>query len=97
MKNTLMGTETVPMEGVHLVQKLYSFLYIPGAAWKNASALASAPPLQKASQTPGGPLGKISGLGKMSDLPVGSERLPRKSELSKSVESHQLVSFGGDV
>lgn len=30
MKNTLMGTETVPMEGFHLVQKLYSFLDIPG-------------------------------------------------------------------
>ncbi|EPF9793435.1 AAA family ATPase [Pseudomonas aeruginosa] len=33
MKNTLMGTETVPMERFHLVQKLYSFLDIPGAAW----------------------------------------------------------------
>ena len=30
-KNTLMGTETVPMERFHLVQKLY--LDIPGAAW----------------------------------------------------------------
>ncbi|HBP6770495.1 TPA: AAA family ATPase [Pseudomonas aeruginosa] len=33
MKNMLMGTETVPMERFHLVQKLYSFLDIPGAAW----------------------------------------------------------------
>lgn len=33
MKNTLIGTETVRMERFHLVQKLYSFLYIPGAAW----------------------------------------------------------------
>lgn len=33
MKYMLMGTETVPMERFHLVQKLYSFLYIPGAAW----------------------------------------------------------------
>ncbi len=30
MKNTLMGTEIVPTEGFHLVQKLYSFLDIPG-------------------------------------------------------------------
>jgi hypothetical protein len=33
MKNTLIGTETVRMERFHLVQKLYSFLDIPGAAW----------------------------------------------------------------
>jgi hypothetical protein len=33
MKNTLIGTETVRMERYHLVQKLYSFLDIPGAAW----------------------------------------------------------------
>lgn len=35
MKNTLIGTETVRMERVHLVQKLYSFLDIPSAAWSS--------------------------------------------------------------
>ncbi|EZH79580.1 hypothetical protein AU05_17285 [Ectopseudomonas composti] len=35
MKNTLIGTETVRMERFHLVQKLYSFLDIPGAAWSS--------------------------------------------------------------
>lgn len=30
MKNTFIGTETVRMERFHLVQKLYSFLDIPG-------------------------------------------------------------------
>ena len=29
MRNSSMGTETVLMGGVHLVQKLYSFLYLP--------------------------------------------------------------------
>ena len=29
MRNSSMGTETVPMRGIHLVQKLYSFLYLP--------------------------------------------------------------------
>ena len=31
MKKHLIGTESVPMERVHSVQKLYSFLYIPWA------------------------------------------------------------------
>lgn len=29
MRNSSMGTETVPMGGGYLVQKLYSFLYLP--------------------------------------------------------------------
>lgn len=68
MKNTLMGTETVPMEGVHLVQKLYSFLDLPGAAWFLFLLIYLFPSSKRGSKVRAAPRREISDLGFSSDL-----------------------------
>lgn len=68
MKNTLMGTETVPTEGFHLVQKLYSFLDIPGAAWDLVLLIYLFCCSKRPSRVRAAPQREISDLGFSSDL-----------------------------
>jgi hypothetical protein len=63
MKYMLMGTETVPMERFHLVQKLYSFLDIPGAAWDLALLIYLFCCSKRPSRVRAAPRRKISNLG----------------------------------
>lgn len=67
MKNTLMGTETVPMEGFHLVQKLYSFLDIPGRSHGHLQSTALGKGSKEGSEVRAAPRRKISDLGFLSD------------------------------
>lgn len=68
MKNTLMGTETVPMEGFHLVQKLYSFLDIPGRSPGHLHSTALGNGSKEGSEVRAARRREISDLGFLSDL-----------------------------
>lgn len=107
MKYMLMGTETVPMERFHLVQKLYSFLYIPGAAWDLALLIYLFCCSKRPSRVRAAPRRKISDLGFLSDLTANScagqgaaqvypvpERVQRRDDLLQSVEINTVRRFG---
>lgn len=83
MKYMLMGTETVPMERFHLVQKLYSFLYIPGAAWDLGLLIYLFCCSKRPSRVRAAPRHKISDLGFLSD--------PAMSQLQRRYGAIQCV------
>lgn len=76
MKNTLIGTKTVRMERFHLVQKLYSFLDLPGVAALQLELLELFQSLKKGSKHPAArpekfPTGFISDPGQRSSCGGG--------------------------
>lgn len=91
MKYMLMGTETVPMERFHLVQKLYSFLYIPGAAWDLDLLIYLFYRSKMPSRVRAAPRRKIADLGFLSD-PAMSQ-LQRRPVVIQCVEITTVSRF----
>lgn len=91
MKYMLMGTETVPMERFHLVQKLYSFLDIPGAAWDLALLIYLFCCSKRPSRVRAATRHKISDLGFLSDPAL--IRLQRRSGAIQCVEITTVSRF----